>query len=358
MQVGWRKISACEVSDEATEPDPGIVAAAAERVRAWSTTADADRPWLVYAGLRRPHLPCNAPAAHFARYPVAGVKLATPAERAWVVGGLDWDNSGELRNGYADFGQWSDGQSPPEPYTDWMPADRARALRRAYFAAISFVDEMVGRLLAQVQASRPEAVVVFTSDHGFQLGEHQQWTKHSLLEAALRIPFVIAAPALAHRAGAVVREPAEALLGLLPTLLELSGVGIPSGLVLQGHSLAPLLLRGALPLDRPCPVRASSVLTLTLTLTRTPTPTPTPTRCAPLRCAASLCLPGSPAATSCGTPPIPLTTDPFERLPKHAGPYPPYSPLDIPRPRRARFSTGCSRRACHSHILIPSLAPS
>ena len=55
-----------------------------------------------------------------------------------------------------------------------MPAARARALRRAYFAATSFVDEMVGRLLAQVQASRPEAVVVFTSDHGFQLGEHQQ----------------------------------------------------------------------------------------------------------------------------------------------------------------------------------------
>ena len=99
IQVGWRKISACEVSDEATEPDPGIIAAAAERVRAWSTTADADRPWLVYAGLRRPHLPCNAPAAHFAQYSVVGVELATPAERAWVVGGLDWDNSGELRGG-------------------------------------------------------------------------------------------------------------------------------------------------------------------------------------------------------------------------------------------------------------------
>lgn len=99
IQVGWQKVSACEVSDEATEPDPGIVAAAAERVRAWSTTADADRPWLVYAGLRRPHLPCNAPAAHFARYPAASAELATPTERAWLVGGLDWDSSGELRGG-------------------------------------------------------------------------------------------------------------------------------------------------------------------------------------------------------------------------------------------------------------------
>ena len=99
IQVGWQKVSACEVSDEATEPDPGIVAAAAERVRAWSTTADVDRPWLVYAGLRRPHLPCNAPAAHFARYPAASAELATPTERAWLVGGLDWDSSGELRGG-------------------------------------------------------------------------------------------------------------------------------------------------------------------------------------------------------------------------------------------------------------------
>ena len=64
-------------------------------------------------------------------------------------------------------------------------------------------------------------------------------------------------------------EPAEALLGLLPTLLELSGVGLPSGLALQGHSLAPLLLRGASPLDRPCPVRASSARSLALTLTLT-----------------------------------------------------------------------------------------
>ena len=123
-------------------------------------------------------------------------------------------------------------------------------------------------------------------------------------------------------------EPAEALLGLLPTLLELSGVGMPSGLALQGHSLAPLLLRGASPLDRPCPVRASSARSLALTLARTlaltlaltPALTPaltlaliqalalilTPTRCAPPRCAASPCLPGSPAETSCGAPHTPL----------------------------------------------------
>ena len=121
IQVGGRKISTCEVSDEATEPDPGIIAAAAERVRAWSTTADADRPWLVYAGLRRPHLPCNAPAAHFARYPVAGVELATPAERAWVVGGLDWDSSGELHCGMVRqaLEPWQRQSWPPRLEAPW-----------------------------------------------------------------------------------------------------------------------------------------------------------------------------------------------------------------------------------------------
>ena len=61
--------------------------------------------------------------------------------------------------------------------------------------------------------------------HAPQLGEQQQWTKHQSYETSLRIPFILRPPAhLRHRVGTVVRAPTEALLGLLPTLLELTGV--------------------------------------------------------------------------------------------------------------------------------------
>ena len=252
---GRQLLSTCQVADESTEPDPGIVAAAVERIRAWSTLST---PWLVYAGLRRTHLPFNAPLEYFERYPAESISLATEQERRWVEGGLDWDNAGELRNGYHDMQPWSDGRSPPRPYTDWMPASKARELRRGYFAAASFLDAMVGRMLSAVDESRPEAIVVVTSDHGWQLGEHQMWTKHQVLEAALRVPFVLSAPSLAHRAGAVVHEPTEALLGLLPTLMELSGVSVPDDVVLQGSSLVPLA-RGATVTGSACPVRSSSI---------------------------------------------------------------------------------------------------
>ena len=252
---GRQLLSTCQVADESTEPDPGIVAAAVERIRAWSTLST---PWLVYAGLRRTHLPFNAPLEYFERYPAESISLATEQERRWVEGGLDWDNAGELRNGYHDMQPWSDGRSPPRPYTDWMPASKARELRRGYFAAASFLDAMVGRMLSAVDESRPEAIVVVTSDHGWQLGEHQMWTKHQVLEAALRVPFVLSAPSLAHRAGAVVHEPTEALLGLLPTLMELSGVSVPGDVVLQGSSLVPLA-RGATVTGSACPVRSSSI---------------------------------------------------------------------------------------------------
>lgn len=88
-----------------------------------------------------------------------------------------------------------------------------------------------------------EQVVAFASDHGYRLGEQLQWGKGSAFEAPLRIPLMISAPSIAHRSGAAITAPIEAVIGLLPTLTQLAGLdmrSLPSDI--RGRSLVPLIL--------------------------------------------------------------------------------------------------------------------
>jgi choline-sulfatase len=101
------------------------------------------------------------------------------------------------------------------------PADVRRA-RRGYFASISYVDEKIGNLLAQLDRLRlaDGTVVAFLSDHGDMLGERGLWFKMSFLEGSARVPLMLAAPGLA--AGRVDRP--VSTLDLLPTLAALAGI--------------------------------------------------------------------------------------------------------------------------------------
>ena len=109
----------------------------------------------------------------------------------------------------------------------------------AYYASIMFMDEQVGVVLdaIQTQGLADSTIIVFTSDHGYQLGEHGLWQKMSLFETATRVPLIIAAPGAA-RPGAVVDEPVG-LIDLFPTLMELCGLKVSP--TLQGQSLVPML---------------------------------------------------------------------------------------------------------------------
>src|SRR5690349_15274778 len=118
----------------------------------------------------------------------------------------------------------------------------ARA-RRAYLAAISYVDDQLGRLRRALQASglADETVVVVTSDHGDLLGERGLWYKMSFLEGSARVPLLVHAPG--RFAARRVDQPVS-LLDLLPTLVELAGGwGDEAGPAdtLDGTSLVPLL---------------------------------------------------------------------------------------------------------------------
>jgi iduronate 2-sulfatase len=177
-------------------------------------------PFFLAAGFYRPHCPYIAPKAYFAPYPLE--KIAMPSEPA---GHLDT------------LLPATKGSTVPYPIFGVSP-DEARQATRAYYAAISFVDAQVGRLLDALDRLKlaDRTIVVFLSDHGYHLGEHGLWMKQSLFEESARVPLIISAPGKSKgKASPRIVE----LVDLYPTLAELAGLTPPTNL--EGASVVPLL---------------------------------------------------------------------------------------------------------------------
>ncbi len=120
---------------------------------------------------------------------------------------------------------------------------------QAYLANIAFADAMVGRVLDALERSphREKTVVVFTSDHGWYLGQKQRWHKGGLWEEATRVPLIVSAPGVT-RADTTTNQPVS-LVDLYPTLVDLAGLPKPGHL--DGETLVPLLQDPAAKRSRP-----------------------------------------------------------------------------------------------------------
>ena len=121
----------------------------------------------------------------------------------------------------------------------------ATEVRKHYAAAVTYADRLVGRLLKRLDelGLRDDTVIVLWGDHGWHLGEHAVWGKHTLFEESLRSPLVIVAPKLA-RPGEGTRSIVETI-DIFPTLCDLAGLPKPD--FVDGSSLVPLLNDPAAP---------------------------------------------------------------------------------------------------------------
>jgi len=191
-----------------------------------------DRPLFLAVGIVKPHLPWYVPKKYFDLYPKDRLTLPqVPDDDLDDIPpiGLRMANPQGDHKAVVESGQWRDAV-------------------QAYLAAISFVDEQVGRLLDALDRS-PRAgntIVVLWGDHGWHLGEKHHWRKFTLWEESTRAPLIFVAPGVT-RPGGLCHRPVD-FLSLYPTLADLCGLPIPKHL--QGPSLRPLLENPQAPWDR------------------------------------------------------------------------------------------------------------
>ena len=153
-----------------------------------------------------------------------------------------------LPTGAPDFAGHTNGELhnyPGVPQGDPLPTDFAKTLRHGYYACISYTDAQVGRLLDALdkEGLADNTVIVLWGDHGWQLGDHGLWHKHTNFELATRAPLLISVP---HQKTAGQKCDATVeFVDVYPTLADICGLPIPAGL--DGSSLKPFLENPAAP---------------------------------------------------------------------------------------------------------------
>ncbi|RAV30650.1 iduronate sulfatase [Sinomicrobium soli] len=221
--AGTKWTKRLDVPDEAYY-DGRIAQKAVEALQGFS--GNPGQPFFLAVGFWKPHLPFNAPEKYWDMYDkdlIPAVYNGDPPKR---IPEIALHDSWEFFRG--------------EPNT--LSESDVLELRHGYLAAVSFLDAQVGKVLSELKRLQLDknTIVVFWSDHGFQLGEHSLWGKNSNFENDARVPFIISVPGegmKGHKTGSLAE-----LLDIYPTLLELCGIEEPEGI--QGKSLVPVLKDG------------------------------------------------------------------------------------------------------------------
>ena len=180
-----------------------------------------DKPFFLAVGFYRPHCPYIAPKKYFEMY---------PPEKITLPKGPD--------NDLADVPPIAPFTKPP----NWgVKEEDLRKALQAYYAAITFMDAQLGRVLDALDRSglADNTIVLFWSDHGYLNGEHGQWMKQSLFEQSARAPLIVAAPGFKSTAAKGSPRIVE-FVDIYPTLADLAGFKPPHKL--HGQSLRPLLV--------------------------------------------------------------------------------------------------------------------
>ncbi len=213
--------------------DGRVAAEAVRRLRAARVRREQNgTPFFIAVGFVRPHLPFSVPKRYWDLYDPASLPMPSfrqlPAGAPAVAG----KRGGEIT------------AYKPVPEKGPIPWELQRQLIHGYYAAVSYVDAQIGKVVSELDrlGLRDDTIVVVWGDHGFHLGDHGIWTKHTNYEQANRIPLMVIAPGVTQ-AGTKTRQLAESV-DLFPTLAELAGLPPPEvPQPIDGKSLVPVLRR-------------------------------------------------------------------------------------------------------------------
>jgi len=203
-------------------PDGLIVNESLNQLQRLSTSGN---PFFMAVGIIRPHLPFGAPKKYFEPYrDIAIPEIPHPKKPG---GKTTWHGSGEFMK----YNRW--GRNPNKD------AEFADLVRRHYMACVSYADAQVGRLLKELHDLNEtnHTIVVLWGDHGWHLGEHAVWGKHTLFEESLRSPLIICAAGMPQQG--VATDAVVETIDIFPTLVDLTNLPQPE--FVNGRSLRPLL---------------------------------------------------------------------------------------------------------------------
>ena len=185
-------------------------------------------PFFLTAGFISNHLPFIAPKRFWDMYDYESIKLPTNDSPPLNSPSISISNNGELINGYLGIPKKGD-----------LNEGLSKKLKHGYYATVSYVDHLVGEIINTLEEEElsENTIVIFVSDHGFNLREHSQWGKYTSHRISGRVPLIIYDPITKSSANS---NSLVELVDIYPTVLELLGLESP-GHVLEGKSLVNIL---------------------------------------------------------------------------------------------------------------------
>ena len=196
---------------------------------------DTTKPFFLAVGFLRPHLPFNAPTKYWNLYKEEEIQLAEFQTKSKNPVDIAYKGGWEI-NTY---------KAPGIEYIEndegllILPDDIQRKLIHGYYAATSYIDAQIGKVIAKLKERGLDknTIIVLWGDHGFHLGDHSMWTKHTNFEQSNRSPLLIKDPRIKKTVS--VNSPTE-FIDVFPTLCDLAELEIPE--VLDGISLRPQIM--------------------------------------------------------------------------------------------------------------------
>ncbi len=184
-----------------------------------------NEPFFLAVGLLKPHLPFNAPKKYWDLYSHSFKNYPVVNKKPKNIPPLAFQNSGELRRYYT------------VPKNGSLKQSLKDSLTQGYMACVSYADAQIGRLLSGLKQNNytNNTIVVVIGDHGYHLGDFEDWCKNTQYKMDARVPLIIYHP---DKPSQIITQTVE-LVDLYPTLIDLAGLSKPKH-ELSGQSLAKL----------------------------------------------------------------------------------------------------------------------
>lgn len=187
---------------------------------------NSDAPFFLALGFMKPHLPFNAPAKYWDVYDRKDIVLPENYLQPETTPEIAFHNFGELRKYHG------------IPKKGFVDDELAKNLIHGYYACVSYVDAQIGRVLKELEdlGLANSTIVVLWGDHGWNLGNHKIWCKHSTFESSLHSPLLVKVPGTTKgkRSEGIVEY-----IDVYPSLCELAQIKLPQHL--EGKSFVPQL---------------------------------------------------------------------------------------------------------------------